>query len=106
MVELAPNSRWWSASCCFTWPEDAVAERLERWNITAPMVFVTIGLLLANGPTGVLDVARGGLGITELAEFALAVVLFGDAAGVWLRRPGAGDVRAVWVAGCCSSGYR
>ncbi len=63
----------------------AVAERLERWNITAPMVFVTIGLLLANGPTGVLDVGLGGPGITELAEFALAVVLFGDAAGVRLR---------------------
>ena len=63
----------------------AVAERLERWNVTAPMVFVAVGFLLANGPTGVLDVGLGGPGIASLAEVALAVVLFGDAAGVRLR---------------------
>jgi NhaP-type Na+/H+ or K+/H+ antiporter len=61
-----------------------VAERLERWNITAPIVFVAVGLLLANGPTRLVDVRLGGAGIAELAEITLAVVLFGDAARVSL----------------------
>jgi len=61
-----------------------VAERLERWNITAPIVFVAVGLLLANGPTRLVDVRLGGPGIAELAEITLAVVLFGDAARVSL----------------------
>ena len=52
-----------------------VAERLERWNITAPIVFVAVGLLLANGPTRLVDVRLGGAGIAELAEITLAVVL-------------------------------
>lgn len=61
-----------------------VAERLERWNITAPIVFVAVGLLLANGPARLVDVRLGGPGIAELAEITLAVVLFGDAARVSL----------------------
>ena len=28
-----------------------VSDRLERWNITAPIVFVAVGYLVANGPT-------------------------------------------------------
>ncbi|HAN35509.1 MAG TPA: sodium:proton antiporter, partial [Acidimicrobiaceae bacterium] len=48
-----------------------VAERLERWNITAPIVFVAVGLLLANGPTRLVDVRLGGPGIAELAEITL-----------------------------------
>lgn len=63
-----------------------VAERLERWNVTAPMVFVTVGAALSTGPLHVLDVGIGDEAIRTLAELTLAVVLFGDAADVDVRR--------------------
>ncbi len=61
------------------------SDRLERWNISAASALVGVGLVLANGPTGVLHVGIGATGIRELAEFTLAIVLFGDAAGVSVR---------------------
>ncbi|MFZ4809726.1 MAG: cation:proton antiporter [Ilumatobacteraceae bacterium] len=65
-----------------------VSARLTRWNVTAPMVFLVLGLVLANGPTGFLEVHLGSEGIALIAEIVLAVVLFGDAAGIRL-----GDLR-------------
>jgi NhaP-type Na+/H+ or K+/H+ antiporter len=62
-----------------------VAERFERWNISAPMLFVAAGLLLANWPLDLVDVHLGSSMGRELAELTLAVVLFGDAARVRLR---------------------
>jgi len=58
------------------------AERLNRWNITAPMVFVAGGFLLSEGRLGAVDVGIGGEGVRGIAEIALAVVLFGDAASI------------------------
>jgi sodium/hydrogen antiporter len=66
-----------------------VAERLEHWNITSPMWFVLLGLLLANGAWAPVHISLGSEGVKEIAELALAVVLFGDAATVRLR-----DLRA------------
>jgi NhaP-type Na+/H+ or K+/H+ antiporter len=66
-----------------------VAERFERWNITSPMWFVAIGLLVANGRWAPVHISIGSEGVKEIAELALAVVLFGDAAKVRLR-----DLRA------------
>lgn len=66
-----------------------VAERLERWNITSPMWFVAVGLVVANGSWAPVHISMSSEGVKEVAELALAVVLFGDAAKVRLR-----DLRA------------
>lgn len=60
----------------------AVSDRLERWEMTGPMVFVGIGLLV--GPTGldVVDLDLGHEVIGLLAEITLALVLFGDASRI------------------------
>jgi NhaP-type Na+/H+ or K+/H+ antiporter len=65
-----------------------VSRRLERWNISAPMWFVAIGWLLANEPFQVVHVGLQSTGLREMAEIALAIVLFSDAATVKL-----GDLR-------------
>lgn len=62
-----------------------VNSRVERWNITAPMTFLVVGFLVANEPLSLIEVEIGGEGLRELAEIALAVVLFGDAARVKVR---------------------
>jgi NhaP-type Na+/H+ or K+/H+ antiporter len=49
------------------------------------MFFVVAGLLLANGPTGIAEVELGSTGVRDIAEIALALVLFGDAAQVRVR---------------------
>jgi NhaP-type Na+/H+ or K+/H+ antiporter len=54
----------------------------ERRYISAPMVFVAVGWLLVSKPVAVLHVSIGAAGIREVAELALAVVLFSDAARV------------------------
>lgn len=64
----------------------AISGRLTRWNITAPMVFVGLGLSMANGPTGFLELRVGAPGVATIAELTLAVVLFGDAAAVDVRQ--------------------
>ena len=58
-----------------------VSQRLGRWNISAPMWFVAVGFVMAEG-WSMVDVRLGSTGLRELAEVTLAVVLFGDAARV------------------------
>ena len=58
--------------------------RLQRFDISAPMVFVGLGLLCAN-PLGLVDVSSRGEGLHTLAEITLALLLFSDAARVNLR---------------------
>ena len=58
------------------------AARFEKWNLTGPICFVAVGMLLANGPLAIIDLGISSEGLRQLAEFALAVVLFGDAATV------------------------
>jgi len=65
-----------------------VAERFARWNVTAPMVFVAVGWMLSENRLGAIHVSIGGDGVREIAEIALAVVLFGDAAGINLTELG------------------
>lgn len=55
--------------------------RLTRWNVTAPLAFVVWGVL-AVGVLGISDVTAGSHVVREIAEFALALVLFSDAARV------------------------
>ncbi len=62
-----------------------VSRRLERWNVSAPMWFVIVGFALANGPVSVVEVGLQSEGLREMAEIALAIVLFSDAARVNVR---------------------
>ncbi|MGH9216775.1 MAG: cation:proton antiporter, partial [Acidimicrobiales bacterium] len=56
-----------------------VAARLERWSITAPMVFVTTGALIGPEGLGVLDLAGNVEAVKVIAEVTLALILFADA---------------------------
>ena len=56
-----------------------VAARLERWSITAPMVFVTTGALIGPDGFGILDLAVDVEAVKVVAEVTLALILFADA---------------------------
>ena len=71
------------AALIFGW--GALSARLERFDVTAPIIFVLAGLLLTHGPLAVLGVAPSNELIKELAEFTLALVLFSDASRVGLH---------------------
>ena len=58
-----------------------VSGRLERLDVTGPIVFVAAGLFLCNGPWAVVDVAIDSHAVHGLAEVTLALLLFADAAG-------------------------
>ncbi len=62
-----------------------VSARLERFNISAPMAFVGVGLVLANKPVSAIDINLNGEALRGLAEVTLALLLFSDAARVNLR---------------------
>ena len=57
-----------------------VAGRLERWSITAPMVFVTAGALIGPAGFGLIDVNLDTEVAKAVTELTLAVLLFADAA--------------------------
>jgi NhaP-type Na+/H+ or K+/H+ antiporter len=59
--------------------------RLDRWSITAPIVFVAVGAVI--GPSGLdlLDVSPGSETTKALAEGTLAILLFADASTIRLR---------------------
>ncbi len=67
------------ASTAVVWT--LLSARLERFNISAPMWFVAVGFLLVSFPSG-LDVGIANEGLRQMAEIALAIVLFSDAARV------------------------
>ena len=58
--------------------------RLTRWNVTAPVAFVALGLVSVN-VLGIVHVDVSSSTVREIAEFALALVLFSDAARVNLH---------------------
>jgi NhaP-type Na+/H+ or K+/H+ antiporter len=64
----------------FGW--SVVSGRLERLDVTGPIVFVTAGLLLCNGPSAVVEVTVESHAVHGLAEVTLALLLFADAARV------------------------
>ncbi|PRY30845.1 cation:proton antiporter [Pseudosporangium ferrugineum] len=68
-----------TAALVFAW--GAFSARLERADLTAPVVFVGLGTLLAGSVHADVDAA----GITVLTEATLAWVLFSDAARVGVR---------------------
>ena len=56
-----------------------VAARLERWSITAPMVFVVAGALIGPEGLGIFEVASNTEAVTLITELTLAIILFADA---------------------------
>lgn len=64
----------------FVW--SVLSGRLERLDVTGPIVFVVVGLLLCNGPWAVADITIESDAVHGLAEITLALLLFADAARV------------------------
>ena len=62
-----------------------VSAKLKSFNVSAPMAFVAIGLVLANAPVSAIDVDVHRETLRSLAEVTLALLLFSDAARVNLR---------------------
>jgi NhaP-type Na+/H+ or K+/H+ antiporter len=71
------------AALIFVW--GTVSARLERFDMTAPIVFTAAGVLLTHGPLTPLGVQPSAEVVKVLAEFTLALVLFSDASRVGLR---------------------
>jgi hypothetical protein len=59
--------------------------RLERFDMTAPIVFTAAGVLLTHGPLRPLRVNPSEEVVKVLAEATLALVLFSDASRIGLR---------------------
>ncbi len=62
-----------------------LSRRLDRWAITAPMVFVSAGILLGPDVLDLTDLELTSETGLLVAEVALVIVLFGDAARIDLR---------------------
>ena len=75
------------AALVFAW--GTLSARLERFDVTAPIIFVLAGLLLTHGPLTLLGYAPSSELVKALAEITLVLVLFSDASRVRLR-----DLRA------------
>jgi hypothetical protein len=61
--------------------------RLERFDMTAPIVFTAAGVLLTHGPLRPLRVNPSEEVVKVLPEATLALVLFSDASRIGLRHP-------------------
>jgi sodium/hydrogen antiporter len=61
------------------------ARRLARWNVSSAMAMVLLGVVVANPPLDLVDLAPTSEPIQILTELALALVLFADASRVNLR---------------------
>ena len=59
-----------------------VSGALARHNVTGPLLFTVVGYLLGNGDWGLLDIDINTSVIHGVAEAALALVLFSDAARI------------------------
>jgi NhaP-type Na+/H+ or K+/H+ antiporter len=71
------------AACVVIW--GLVSARLERWDVTAPITFLVLGLGAANGPLAVIHLDLHSSDIRSVAEITLALVLFADASRVNAR---------------------
>jgi NhaP-type Na+/H+ or K+/H+ antiporter len=75
------------AAIVFVW--GTLSARLERYDVTAPIIFVLAGLLLTHGLLAPLGFAPSRELVKALAEITLVLVLFSDASRVRLA-----DLRA------------
>jgi NhaP-type Na+/H+ or K+/H+ antiporter len=71
------------AALIFAW--GTLSARLERSDVTAPIVFVLAGVVLTHGPLAPLGFTPSPETVKVLAEFTLVLVLFSDASRVGLR---------------------
>ena len=67
----------------FGW--SVLSARLDRFDVTGPMVFVAAGVVLCHGPGRIIDLSVETESIHAAAEVTLVLLLFSDAARV---RPG------------------
>ncbi len=72
------------SGCVVVW--GLVSSRLERWNVSAPIAFVVLGLVATHGPIAVIHLNLHSSTIRSLAEVTLALVLFVDASRVNVHR--------------------
>ncbi len=70
------------AALVFGW--GAMSARLERFDVTAPIIFLLAGLALTHGPLAVLSIVPSRGLVKGLAEATLVLVLFCDASRVRL----------------------
>jgi NhaP-type Na+/H+ or K+/H+ antiporter len=75
------------SGCVIVW--GLVSARLERWDVTAPIAFMVLGLGTANGPMALIHLDLHSSDIRALAEITLALVLFADASRVNAKALGA-----------------
>jgi NhaP-type Na+/H+ or K+/H+ antiporter len=75
------------SGCVIVW--GLVSARLQRWEVTAPIAFLVLGLGAANGPLTLIHLNLHASDIRSLAEITLALVLFADASRVNARALGA-----------------
>jgi len=71
------------SACVIVW--GLVSARLERWDVSAPIAFVVLGLVVTHGPTDIIHFNLHSSTIRSLAEVTLALVLFADASRVNVR---------------------
>ena len=64
----------------FVW--SVISGKLERLDVTGPIVFVAAGLVLCRGPWAVVEIEIESHSVHALAEITLALLLFADAARV------------------------
>lgn len=62
------------------------AQRLDRWSIGAPIVFLVVGVLLGPGVTDLLTVPVSGEPVKLVTEVALVLLLFTDASAVSITK--------------------
>ncbi len=72
------------AGLVFAW--GTLSARLERFDMTAPIVFTLAGVLLTHGPLAPLGITPGSEVVKVLAEATLVLVLFSDASRVGLHQ--------------------
>jgi NhaP-type Na+/H+ or K+/H+ antiporter len=75
------------SGCVIVW--GLFSARLERWEVTAPIAFLVLGLGAANGPLALIHLNLHSSDIRSLAEITLALVLFADASRVNAKALGA-----------------
>ena len=71
------------AACFVLW--GLISARTERLNVTAPIAFVVLGVVVAHEPLSLIDVNLTSATGRSIAEITLALVLFSDASRVNVR---------------------
>ena len=79
---MSPSDLAIVTALVFAW--GTLSARLERFDVTAPIIFVLAGLLLTHGPLAALGFVPSPELVKALAEVTLVLVLFSDASRVGL----------------------